>query len=192
MIQQYLPSIPLTCLKLKTKCGYKSLYQVIKTRVKKTLNYHNKKGDVVIITKEQLNKFVIDTINSIECRGLNHCDLCGNPMMWSILEGDLDSQDYRCATLDRIDTGNKLSIENIQWICRRCNMAKGTQTIDELKNYIMSFAINNDFEIIRDDGEVILKTKIENAHGELDANNKICGGIYINTNRMCRYVNGRD
>jgi 5-methylcytosine-specific restriction endonuclease McrA len=46
-------------------------------------------------------------------------------------------------TIDRVNNGNELNINNVQIICRDCNLSKGTKSHDEFVLYCR--AIGNKF-----------------------------------------------
>ena len=92
--------------------------------VRSTLSDHRKRGFQIVITNDELYHFYQMAI-------INPCPYCGRMMR----HGDGSSIDLS-PTLDVIDPNRKrISVFDIQIICRQCNVTKSNRTHREFINY---------------------------------------------------------
>lgn len=87
-----------------------------------TLNKHKKtRGHEIKITIDELLSVVIKS---------KKCNYCDCDLKWNIGKYTDNSP-----TLDRLNNENFLSLENIQILCRRCNLSKQDRSHEEFLNF---------------------------------------------------------
>ena len=91
-----------------------------------TISNHRTSGYIVNINRSELELIAEDT---------NVCQLCGQKLNWNNTKTSKNSP-----SLDRIDNENYLDINNIQIICHRCNVTKGSRTMNEFILYCKRIA----------------------------------------------------
>jgi len=87
----------------------------------KSILSHSKKFIVKIKTKE-LENLAKQTIK---------CNFCKKDLGWNNIKFEDNS-----LTLDRLDNGNFLTLENVLIICRKCNTTKLNRSLEEFKDYM--------------------------------------------------------
>jgi len=75
-------------------------------------------------------KFTKEELCELAQRSPN-CAICGMSLKWEVLRGLA----VNSPTLDRIDNGTILTLENVQIVCRRCNTTKQNRTMAEFVDY---------------------------------------------------------
>ncbi len=90
----------------------------------RTLGGHRQRGFEVEITVDLLFDLALYT---------EECWICGCELDWSV--GTKGKAKPNSPTLDRINNDSVLTLDNVQIICYRCNMAKSTMSMDEFTDY---------------------------------------------------------
>jgi len=84
-----------------------------------TIYHHNQKGHSCCFTPEELVKKITP-----------NCEICGTVLIWTHKKTG-----HTSPTLDRMDNGKILTLDNVQILCRRCNVTKHDRTQDEFEDY---------------------------------------------------------
>lgn len=95
--------------------------------IKNSLRHHVRKGMNVEVTLEEALEVY---------RATPYCRYCGRTMAPS--KGVCETS----VTLDRIDNGNTLRKDNIQFVCHQCNLSKSNRTHDEYVAYMRNVLQN--------------------------------------------------
>lgn len=90
---------------------------------RKTLADHKKNGYEILIT--------VDTLEDI-AESTKICKWCGVDLQWEYGKGTV----VNSPSLDRIDNESTITVDNIEIICRTCNLAKSNRTKLEFKEHI--------------------------------------------------------
>lgn len=91
--------------------------------INNTLSYH-KKDYKIMITSQELNKFIEQTTT---------CKICGCELDFSYY-GKKTTQD-NSPTLDRTNNEDYIDVNNIQILCHQCNATKRNRTMKEFIDY---------------------------------------------------------
>jgi len=105
-----------------------------KSWVIQSLYKHRQKGFKVKITNDAL----FDLAKNTET-----CPLCGCELDWSL--GTKSKPQHDSPTLDRVDNTDTITLDNIQIICHRCNLAKSTMLMKEFIEYCKNVADRNNY-----------------------------------------------
>jgi hypothetical protein len=90
-----------------------------------TIKNHSLKGFVIGLNHKDLGKKAIETKN---------CFICGCELKWNRKDGD-PQMCNNTPTLDRMDNGNDLTMENTEIVCLSCNATKRHRTFKEFTEY---------------------------------------------------------
>jgi hypothetical protein len=84
-----------------------------------TLSFHRQKGNEILISIDELET---------KAKQTTHCEICGCELAWGYGKG----YSANSPTLDRIDNGDIITLDNIQILCTKCNVSKSDRTMLEL------------------------------------------------------------
>lgn len=92
-----------------------------------TIQGHKSRGCFIAFSTTELLDFISDK---------KTCQICGCKLKW-IRDIPNGRKTFTCdsPTLDRINNEKYITIKNIQILCRECNTAKGTKTMDQFIKY---------------------------------------------------------
>lgn len=108
------------CIKEKAMIRYKK--DPKRTWCITTLSNHKTSGYKIKITLDELYDYVQDK---------DYCLICGKELDWSY--GDKGRcHKHNSPTLDRMNNESYITLDNIQILCRDCNVSKSDKTIEEL------------------------------------------------------------
>ncbi|RLC86712.1 MAG: hypothetical protein DRJ03_08035 [Chloroflexi bacterium] len=99
------------------------------------LKGHRRRGFNIEITTDNLFDLAENT---------EECWICGCKLDWSICTKSGKPQS-NSPSLDRIDNGNVLTLNNIQIICYRCNVAKSMMSMKEFVEYCKNVVDRNSY-----------------------------------------------
>lgn len=99
------------------------------TVVKRGLKNHARIGHKIEVTVEEAYDIYLSTTN---------CRYCGREMQPGLIGIEPTSK-----SIDRIDNGDTLTKDNIQYICHQCNATKGAHSHDEYIAYLRQMVAHN-------------------------------------------------
>lgn len=106
-----------------------------------TIQNHKRNGYIVLLTREELTQKALTT----QC-----CELCGKKLHWGIGKKKISKDS---PTLDRVENGDILNMDNIMILCNACNSAKSnmsfTTFVDMCGRIYKKWGINNEQTNIR-------------------------------------------
>src|SRR4030065_2045016 len=98
-----------------------------RTWSRSTIYSHKEQEYDIQLTLDELENLAIRTIE---------CPYCDIELDWSLGNKNGRSK-YNSPSLDRINNGKILTIDNVQILCIVCNMTKGTRTEEEFASYCL-------------------------------------------------------
>jgi signal recognition particle subunit SEC65 len=127
------------CVIEKTKIYYventeKKIEYQVKNNLKRTLINPQKSWAKRTIYNHRRRGFQVDlTIESLEniAKHIINCPICGVKLTWNNGSGQHQSS----PTLDRVNNELYLNQNNIQILCRYCNVTKSSRTMKEFVEY---------------------------------------------------------
>lgn len=96
---------------------------------KGTISYHRTHGIKVDLTMDQLESIA---------RPVKRCYICGHKLAWGKAGG---GPSFDSPSLDRIDNGQTINLDNIAILCNQCNITKGNRTMKKFIDYCERIAI---------------------------------------------------
>ena len=90
--------------------------------------------------KRIYSKYFTKELETIALK-VDNCHFCGCFLDWRLHKGKRPESNY--PTLDRINNDKILSLENVEIICYRCNLAKGSLAKSEFLEYIKTVYLLN-------------------------------------------------
>jgi hypothetical protein len=96
---------------------------VNRERAKATLDHHKKSGNIISITRDELELLY---------NAASTCKICGRKLTLEYGSGKILKSS---PSLDRINNEDELRVDNIQIICNCCNATKRNRTMKEFIEY---------------------------------------------------------